>query len=348
METFLNILLQIFSTALVLSVLIFVHELGHFLAARACKIKVNEFALGMGPKILKWQGKETLYSVRLFPIGGFCAMEGEDEESENPGAIGKKPVWQRIIVVSAGAITNLVIGFVITMVIVLTSTALPSHVVADFTDESLSVQSGLQAEDEIIKINNKRINVYDDMTTAFSQMYNKTTANLTVRRNGEIVELFDVQFPVFEVSEDLSILDIDFYVHREEKTVGVIMKHTFFRTLSYVTLVYDTLIDLITGNISIKYMSGPIGMSDIVVQAVKSGLQPILFLIALLSINLAVMNLLPFPALDGGRLVFMIIELFRGKPINQKYEGLVHLAGIVILFAFMIFISIKDIIFIGR
>jgi regulator of sigma E protease len=272
-------------------------------------------------------------------------MEGEDEESNDDRALNKKPVWMRIIVVISGALMNLLLGIVITFIIVLNAEALPSQVIAEFDENALSSQSGLQAGDKIIEINNKKVNIYTDIAAGLSQAYNENSVDIVVERNGEKVSLDDVKFPLEQIGKDLYCMVPDFYVNREDKNVGNIIKHTFFRTLSFVTVMYETLGDLVTGKASIEYLSGPVGTSTVIASAAKSGFMTLLSLVALISINLCVVNLLPLPALDGGRLVFMVIELIRGKPINQKYEAVIHFVGLLLLFALMILITFKDIFF---
>lgn len=338
-----DIFLQVLYTVLVLGVLIFIHELGHFSTAKLFKIRVNEFALGMGPTLLKKQGKETLYSLKLFPIGGYCKMEGEDEESSDEHSINSKPVWMRIIVVVSGALMNLLLGIVITFIIVLSAEALPSQFVAQFDENSLSAQSGLQVGDKIIKIDDKNVNIYTDIAAGLSEAYNRDSVDMVVERNGERVVLNDVKFPKEQVGKELYSMVPDFYVNPEAKSFVNIMKHTLFRTLSFVTVMYETLGDLVTGKASVEYLSGPVGTSTVIASAAKSGFMTLISLVALISINLCVVNLLPLPALDGGRLVFMLIELIRGKPVNQKYEAVVHFVGLLLLFALMILITFKDI-----
>ena len=340
-----DIVLQILYTVLVLGFLIFIHEFGHFITAKLSKIKVNEFAIGMGPTIFKIQGKETKYAIRLFPIGGFVSMEGEDEESDDENSFTSKPVWKRIIVVVAGATMNLILGFIITAIIVVRSAALPSTTIAEFTEDAVSYQYGLQVDDQILKVGNKPVFVYADIASAFSMALDTETVDITVKRDGEKITLYGVKFPQLQLSEELSGLDTDFKVYKEEKNFVNIVKQSFFRTGSYVTMMYDTLRELFTGGLSVKYVSGPVGTSTVISQAAKLGIDTFLSLVALLSINLAVVNLLPLPALDGGRFIFLLIELVRGKPVPQKYESVVHLVGMVILLLFSVFIMLKDIFF---
>lgn len=430
-------LLQIIYTVLVFGALIFIHEFGHFITAKLSGVKVNEFAIGMGPTLFKIQGKETKYAIRLLPIGGFVSMEGEDEDSEDERSFGKKSVWKRMLIVVAGATMNLILGFVITTVLVVMSTVsasttvlgfndgalssesglctgdkivavndietntygdikkafskaegtntlditvirqgeqivledvcfpesqsvvgkttpqidfkvssgLPSTTVGGFIEGSLSEQSGLQVGDRIVKINGKKISIYTDIATAFSVSYNQNTIDIEVVRNGQTVLLTDVNFPIYEAADGLTSPDIDFKVRAEEKTLLNILKHSVFRTKSFVTLMYDTIIDMVTGKLSVKYVSGPVGTSSVIYEAAQSGIETLLSLVALISINLAVVNLLPLPALDGGRFVFLLIELIFKKKVPQNIEATINFVGLAALMLLMVVIVFKDIFF---
>jgi len=336
---------QIFFTVLVLSVLIFVHELGHFIAAKACGVRVTEFALGMGPAIFKKQGKETLYALRLFPIGGYCAMTGEDEEiADDPRAMRNKPVWQRMIIVLAGAMMNLLLGVILVTVIVCAK-PIPSTVVADFPEGAISQNYGLQAGDEILALNGDRISGYTDFATKLTSCYNTDTVSLTVLRNGQEVILQNVTFPTGDINGELIYPQIDFRVYRAEKTFGTVVRNIFSETGSYLTSMYTGLRDMLTGRISLKYVSGPIGISEVIGDAAAMGWASLLSIAALISINLFVMNLLPLPALDGGRFLCMLIELVLRRPIPVKVEGIIHAVGLILLLLLMAIVAFKDIFF---
>lgn len=340
-----DLFLQILYTVLILGFLIFIHELGHFTVAKLSKIKVNEFSLGMGPAILKKQGKETLYSLRLFPIGGYVKMEGEDEESNADGSFSKKPVLIRMAVVVAGAFMNIVLGFIVTAILVSSSAKLPSTTVAEFAENAVSSSYGLKEGDIITEINGKKINIYMDISSAFSRTYGNDSIDITVLRGDETVKLSGVKFEKYEVAEGIYSIYPDFKVFAKEKNFVNTAHETFFRTLSFVTLTYESFGDLITGKASVKYLSGPVGTSEVIAEAAKAGWDSILYLIALITINLGVVNMLPLPALDGGRFIFLLIELIRRKPIDQKYESVVHFVGMILLLLLMVVITFKDIFF---
>ncbi len=340
-----EIFLQILYTVLVLSALIFIHELGHFIAAKACGVRVTEFALGMGPALLKKQGKETLYALRLFPIGGYCAMTGEDEEvPDDPKAMRNKPLWMRMIIVVSGAAMNFILGIVLVAIIVFASD-IPSTVVAQFDQNATSNAYGLQVGDEIVAVNGDRISSYTEMSTKISSQYNRDTVSLTVVRDGQTVILQNVTFPTEQVDEDMSYPVLDFLVYRAQKTPGVVISQIFKQTWAYTTGIFDSLIDMITGRISLKYVSGPIGISEVISEAASYGILSLLSVAALISINLGVMNLLPLPALDGGRFLCMLVEAVIRRPIPPKVEGIIHGVGLALLLALMVIIALKDIFF---
>ena len=339
-----DIFLQVVYTVLILGFLIFIHEFGHFICAKITKTKVNEFALGMGPAIFKKQFGETLYALRLLPIGGYVSMEGEDDSSDDPNSFGKKGIWARLLIVFAGALMNFVLGFIITLFLV-SRTGIPSLTVGAFLDNAVSDDYGLQIGDTILKINDRKIGDYADIKKAFMLDFNLESVDLTVLRDGEEVILEDVVFPKVEEADGLSFFSEDFKVYGKEKTVMNVLKEAINRTGSYISMMYETLGQLLTGKMSVKYVSGPVGISSAIAESAKIGLNSVLSLMALISLNLAVMNLLPLPALDGGRLVFLLIELVTGKSVPQKYEAVVHFVGLVVLLALMVIIVFKDIFF---
>ena len=338
---------SILISLLIFCFLIFIHEFGHFIVAKLCKIKVNEFALGMGPTIFKFQKNETLYSLRLLPIGGYCAMEGEDEESSDVNAFNNKSVWKRILVVVAGAFMNILLGIILVFVSVVSTPdqqGFPSTIIAEFKENSVS-DSFLQKGDVITKINNQKIYIANDIEFAFSRNIKGEPMEITVLRNNEKIILKNVQFPKANTENGYSMFYPDFKVERTDKNLLNISKQTIFQTRSYISLVYGSFIDLISGKLSINDISGPVGITSAIGSAVQSNniFSNLIFLVTLITINLGIFNLLPFPALDGGRLVFLIIEGIFRKPINRKYEAYIHFAGLIFLFGIIIIVTFKDI-----
>ncbi|MBQ8696328.1 MAG: site-2 protease family protein [Clostridia bacterium] len=339
-----NTLVTILLTVFVFGFLIFVHEFGHYIFARIFKVAINEFAIGMGPKIFSRQSKKTgiVYSVRLFPIGGFVSMVGEDGDCEIEGALSSKPKWQRFIVLFAGAFVNLVFGFIFMACYVISSPALGSTVVADFSDDALSVVDGLQAEDEIVSVNGDRVHILYELSYAISDLGGES-ADIEVIRDGERITLSDVDFPTQELS-GVTFSDMDFRVYAVEKSIGNICYHAYYQSISSVKMVWDSLIGIISGRYGVEAVSGPVGTADVIGDAASAGFSSFMMLFSILAINLGIMNLLPIPALDGGRILFLLIEAVRRKPIKAEIEGVINFVCIMLLFGFMLFITVKDII----
>lgn len=335
-------ILYILLMLLVFGVMIFIHEFGHFITARMCGVAVKEFAIGMGPTLFSWKSKkyDTKYGLRLLPIGGFVSMVGEDEESDDARAFCNKKIPQRMLIVVAGAVMNLVLGFLLMTIIVFSQGALPSNKIAAFDENAIS-QEHLMVGDEVIKVGHARVHtgeelVYEVMNKGYEPI------DLTVIRDGKKILLEDVRFGTF--SESGAVFgSYDFKVNVDTRNFGTLIKHTFFRSVSTVKMVYDSLFGLISGRFGIEAVSGPVGVVEVVGDAAKMGWENLIYIVAVLTINLGVFNMLPFPALDGGRFLFLIIEAIRRKPINRNVESYINFAGIVILFAFMIFVTCKDI-----
>ncbi|MCL2014481.1 MAG: site-2 protease family protein [Oscillospiraceae bacterium] len=331
-------LTQILPTVLMFGLIIFVHEFGHFIAAKLNKIKVLEFALGMGPAIFKLTRKGTKYAVRLFPIGGYVSMEGEHDDSEDKGAFNRKSVPRKASVVSAGAAMNLLLGFLIMMITVIMQPGITGRTITGFVENSQSLQAGLESGDKLEKINNFGIFTEIDVIFQMDKIRSagKTDADITVSRNGKSVRL-----------ENVPILDDEgrnnFYLGRVPKNIINVASESLLKTVSFVRMVWLSIVDLFTGRIGVEQLSGPVGVSGAVGSAVRSNISSFLVLISLISINVGIFNMLPFPALDGGRLVFLLIESVRRKPLNPKIEAAVNGAGLVLLLVLMVIITFKDV-----
>lgn len=335
--------MSIIVSVLVFSVVIMIHELGHFIMAKTSGIKVNEFSIGMGPQLFGKTVGETEYSVRALPIGGYVAMEGEDEESDVEGAFNSVPVQNRIGVVVAGAVMNMILGFLVLLFLTSRQSAITSRTVSSFYEGAMTQQTGLMVGDEIVAINGRKCYIANDVIYEFARTQNGV-ADFTVIRDGKKVELNDVTFETYIDEETgLKQMVIDFTVLPVEKTIPNMLKEAANWTISIARMVFLSLVDLVTGNVAINQMSGPVGIVSTISDAVSYGLESVLMILAMITINLGVFNLLPFPALDGGRLVFLLIELVRGKPVDQKYEMWVNATGMVILLAFMAFVTFSDI-----
>lgn len=323
--------------------LIFIHELGHFLTAKAAGVKVNEFALGMGPALFKFRKGETQYALRLFPIGGYVQMEGEDQDSEDPRAFQKKPVWKRMIIVAAGGIMNLLLGFTLLLIIIAPQDVLASTTISQFDDNAVTQQTGLQVGDRITSINGTAVFVDTDLT--FNILRDQDgVLDVGVERNGEKIVLHDVHVKMVEDEDGTKLFESDFKVVPIQNNFWESVKWAAGRTVSVARLVWLSLVDLITGNVGMEQLSGPVGTANAISDAASQGLSSLMTITVLITVNLGVFNLLPIPALDGGRLFFLLIEAIRRKPINPKYEGYVHAAGLVLLLGLMAFITFGDIV----
>ena len=322
-------------------VLIIIHEFGHFIAAKLLGVKVNEFAVGFGPKLFSKQGKETKYSVNLIPLGGYCAMEGEDEDSGDNRAFCNKKPWRRFIIIAMGAIFNLILGLVIVAITLAPQEAFNSTVVAEFKENAVSSESGLMVNDKITEVEGRKIFSTSDLSYAFTNLTDGKI-DMPVIRVANRVELKDVAYNSSE-EDGISYLEVDFYVYGIKKTVGSYIEQTFATAASYCAVVWRSLIDIIGGKYGISAVSGPVGVTAAIGSAAKVSLANLLPIMAIITINLGLFNLLPIPALDGGRLLFILIEMIFRKPVPQKYEAAVHAAGFAVLIAFMLFITAKDI-----
>lgn len=433
---------------LLFELIIFSHEFGHFITAKLSGVKVNEFALGMGPKIIGFQKGETQYTFRLFPIGGYCAMEGEDEESPEPRAFNNAKIWKRMIIIIAGALMNIILGIILMFTFVVQADSFSSTTVQAFEPNSYSANCGLLEGDKIVEVNGysvwnsrdlqfslaslqcenvdgtslsvykqdctnstcdayrdilskdeldkdeindlyailsdacNKINSAEDKKTAqkymnegYESLYEyagisdfdlpiieekqdrrRFRSSITVERDGEEVVLDDVQFFTYYASQedkdnDKPSLAFDFYVEPIEKTFFSVVGQTFSQTASMAKMVWTSLVWLVQGRFGFNDLSGPVGIATAVTQVASQGLETsfmdavnnIIFIMVLITINLGIFNMLPFPALDGGRFVFLLIEGIFKKPIPRKVEQYVNSAGFVLLILFMIVVTCKDV-----
>lgn len=429
---------------LIFELIIFFHEGGHFITAKKSGVKVNEFALGMGPKLFSFKKGETTYSLRLFPIGGYCAMEGEDEDSDNPRAFNNAKIWKRMIIIIAGAIMNIVLGFLLMFIIVVQQPYFVSTTVDTFEPNAYTANSGLEEGDQIVKLNNYDIwnyrdfafamgtmkcaevdgdslniykedctnqltnlyisivndssltdtesaNIYsafsekcklindtttkEEATTTFEQCYKdlcqiagltdytipeieiqntrqRYRTDITVMRNGEKVELEDVDFyTVKSVDSDTPEVRWDFYLQPIDKTFSTVISESFSQTVSVARMVWASLAGLVTGQFGFNEVSGPVGITTAISQVASEGLERsfldavnnIILVMVIITVNLGIFNMLPFPALDGGRFVMLLIEAIFRKPIPRKIEAGINATGLAILFMFMIAVTFKDI-----
>lgn len=336
-------ILTVLLAILIFSALIFIHELGHFIAARKFGVTVEEFSIGMGPKLFSKLSRSRIrYSIRLLPIGGYVSMPGENGGSDDPNSLCNKPVLQRIAVVIAGALMNFILGIVIMAVIVISSKSLGSTTVLGFADGALSQQTGLMIGDTILEVDSQRVHVANDLVYEIMRS-GISPIDIKVKRAGEVITVKDVQFPSFSEGGVL-YAQRDFYVSAEEKNIVNIVKHSFYRSVSTVKMIWESLIDLVTGRYGVEAISGPVGVTEAISETAQSGgIMGVLYLVVVISMNLGIFNLLPLPALDGGRLMFLIVEAVRRRPVDPELEAKIHAAGLIVLMLLMVFVTYQDI-----
>ena len=426
--------------------IIFLHEGGHFITAKKSGIKVNEFALGMGPKIFSFTKGETTYSLRLFPIGGYCAMEGEDEDSDNPHAFNNAAIWKRMIVIIAGAVMNILFGLVLMLITLLPQESFASTTVSEFSVSSFTAVTGLKSGDKIVEINDYAVNTSTDFSFAlytlpvtqvdgnelsvykedcafdlyvratelvdenttkeqneavvkllgeaqirlsdtksngeayavFGDYYNRIAetlgkkksdkiptieirdtrsrfrTNMKVIRDGEMIELKNVDLLTLKKSadDDTPQLQVDFYIEPMEKNFGTVIQQTFANTVSVVRMVWGSLIGLIKGQFSLNEMSGPVGIASTITQVAGESLKTngfgaavnsIVYIMMIITVNLGVVNMLPFPALDGGRFLMLLIEWIFRKPVPRRVEQIINTVGLILLLGLSAVIAVKDV-----
>lgn len=348
-------MVYILAAILVFGVLIAVHELGHFMAAKACGVRVNEFSIGMGPALWKKQKGETQYSLRLFPVGGFCAMEGEEEDSDDPTALNNQGFWAKLLIFAAGAAMNFIAGLLIILVLYADAQAFYVPVVAGFADGCpLESADGLQEGDRLLRIDGEKVYVYSDISLLMG--LNKTGAfDLQIERNGEVITLRDFTMERREYTDQngKAYTGYGLYFGAEEATLGRKLSYSWNNAMDFVRLVRLSLQMLVTGQAGVKDLSGPVGIVSTMTQVgeqaatTRAAVENIAYLAALIAVNLAVMNLLPLPALDGGKIFFLVInavsmQLFK-KQIPAKYENYIHFAGLILLLALMAVITFSDV-----
>ena len=340
MSTVLYILLAIF----IFGVLILVHELGHYITARIFDVHIEEFSIGMGPKLFSRVSKKTKikYSLRALPIGGYVSMVGEDEDSDDERAFCKKAVWKRIIIIAAGSIMNLLIGVILTFTVAVSSRSIGNTTVAEFTENAVSCEYGLQVGDEVISVDGVRVHTANQLVYEISRVTDGPVA-IDVIRDGEALTLPSVRFGT-TTEEGIVFGERDFFIRSVEKSFSNIVKHTFYNSGLAIKTVWQSLIGLLTGRYSLNAISGPVGVTQTISNVAKTGTVNLLYLVSVIAMNLGVFNLLPIPALDGGKLLFLLFELIFRRPVDRKIEGYIHAVGLVILLMLIALVSIKDIV----
>lgn len=350
-------MLYIILAILMFGILIATHELGHFIAAKLCGVRVNEFAIGMGPRLLHRQLGETEYSLRVLPIGGFCAMEGEDEASEDPRAFHRKPAWKRFLILVSGAGMNFLTGVLIFLVLFSGTKLFTTTTIAGYMDGFQALEGeGLIAGDQVLSVDGHAIWLYSDLALFLER--SGDDPELVVRRDGRRVELGAVHMPKTAVPNEDGTVSMrrGIVLEARQATLGDKLRLTWFNTLDTVRLVWMSLGDLVTGRVSVREVSGVIGIVDTIQEQAAQdtaqygtavALENVVYFMGLIAINLAVMNLLPIPALDGGQILFLLVDkiyhLFSRRHINQKYLGYINAAGLICLMGVMVLVAFSDI-----
>lgn len=349
-----SVIINILILLIILSVLIFVHEFGHFLAAKAIGVYVHEFALGMGPKIFSFKRKKhndpTEYSLRAFPIGGFCAMAGEvDEDSKGLKKnqyMCNRSKLERIIILLAGVTMNILLAFAILFLQSLIWGNSEQHSYVGYVPEGYPIHdAGIEVGDKVVGLNGYKINTWDKLTIVLNLKHDSDVYEFKIEKKDGRVKTYKIT-PKTEIDEEGNETKV-FGIGAGDKVyhgLGNAFKYAFVKLGSIVATMWMIIVNLFTGGLGLSSLSGPVGMYSVVGESVKYGLQNILYLAAYLSINLAVINAIPFPAFDGGRVLFVIIEWIKGSKVDPKVENIFHTVGFILLMILMVYITIQDII----
>ena len=359
MNNALQIVLQVVITILVFGFLIFIHEFGHYITARIFKISITEFSIGMGPRLVWFNSKKTgiRYSLAMLPIGGFVSMVGENEDSEDPNAFNKKPAWQRFIVTAAGASVNLIFGFVAMIVLTCILNIGNTTIGGFYTDEYLAEEYSdaeldlthrssewLQVGDTVTHVDGKRVKIWDELVYEVMRKGNEPVDVTVIHSDGSEQTLEDVVFPVL-ASQGQFFGQVDFGPSALiEKNPLNVISVSFRKSFLTMRMVWESLIDLITGRYTLAAVSGPVGISEAIGEAASYGVPSVLNTVVIISINLGIMNLLPIPALDGGRLAVLVAEMITRKKIPPKVEAIINGVGLGVLLLLSAIILVKDIV----
>lgn len=348
-------ILYILAAILIFGFLVGIHELGHFTAAKACGVRVNEYAIGMGPAIFQKQKGETLYSLRLIPAGGYCAMEGEEESSDDPRALSNKGFWAKLLVFVAGSATNFIAGFLMILLLYAGATGFYTpRIVAFAPDCPLEQEGGLQVGDRILAIDGERVYVYSDVSLLLG-MNTDGTFDLVLDRDGQKVTLRDFPMERREYLDQSGNTYVGFGLHfgAEPATFGSRVAFSWHNAIDFARMVRLSLKMMITGQASVRDMSGPVGIVNTMTEVGKQSantreaLENIVYIGALLAVNLSVMNMLPIPGLDGGKVLFLLINtvsmaLFR-RQVPEKFENYIHLGGLALMLLLMALVTFSDV-----
>ena len=328
-------------------IIIMTHEFGHFIFAKIFKVKVNEFSIGMGPALFKKKKGDTDYALSLFPIGGYVAMEGEDEDSADENSFNNKPAWQRAIIIIAGATINILTGVIIMAIILSSSKLIGTPSIAEFAKDATSSSYGLEEGDRIVAINGNKI--YTEYDLSYFMMRDKDAViDFVVERDGKMMPLRSVKFDTEKI-EGHTVVKYDFSILGVKPDFKNVVKYSFMNSFSVARIVAVSFADLVTLNFSLNDLSGPVGTVDIIADTTSEAVHTMNFtsllnMMAFIAINIGVFNLIPFPALDGGRFFLIAIEGVTGKKVPAKVEAAINATGLILLLGLMVVVTINDII----
>lgn len=319
-------------------ILIMTHEFGHFYTARKTGVVVEEFAVGMGPALIKKEKNGTVYSLRIFPIGGFVSMEGETETTITPGSFGARSTGQKLLIISGGAIMNFLTGVIIVFVMY-SMIGTPTNIVDSVTENEPAWAAGIQSGDAIVSVNGVETSGWKDLKKEINSLKGGTTAVIGIERDGEKTPVY------YDVNVDETDEGVAFIGITPESRFNLIqtVKNTAIGTVNLVYVMYKSIEMLITGEASVKEVVGPVGVVSVFNSVADQGIYYIMYLTALISVNLAVVNMLPFPALDGGHFVFIVLDAVLKNGVNQKFRNAANYTGLVLLMVLMVVITLKDI-----
>ncbi len=349
----LTVIYTILAFVIGFTLMVLVHEWGHYITGRMFGVKIDEFAIGMGPKLWSKKGKKSIFSIRAVPIGGFVKFTGDGEsygeqgeaEEDDPNILPNIKVWKKFIIYAAGAFMNIVLGFVLLVMLYLfVGTASNVPQIGDVVAGTPAEQAGLMTDDVIVQINGIDVeqNNFDVANSQISEQIGKDgDVIFTVNRNGELVNITLV--PAFDEETQKLIAGFYFKLVYVPCSLGDSIVNAADMSLEMMTLIYEALGNMIFKGEGLDQMSGPVGIVSVISDATKDGIISIVSLFATLTLNLAVVNMLPFPALDGGKCVLLLIEAIRRKPLKMEIEGWLNLAGFVLLIILMIVLSVKDV-----
>ncbi|MEK6263342.1 MAG: RIP metalloprotease RseP [Clostridium sp.] len=340
MSSFIGNIPYIIMAILAFSLLIIIHELGHFMLAKLNGVKVHEFSLGMGPKIFGIKGKETEYLIKAFPIGGYVKMEGENEESDDPRSFTSKTPWQKLSIVSAGAIMNIILAVVL-FAIVGAAEGYTLPIIGEVVPNSAAMQAGIQKGDEITKINKIKVDRWDQ---ALNEIYISKGERMTIElmRDSKLEKI--TLTPIMNEKEKRFMVGIAVSGEEKKLNTGEAVVYGFNQTISTSKQIYGFFGNLFQGQVSVDDVGGPISIIRISTLVAQAGIINLMMLTAMLSVQLGILNIIPFPALDGGWIFILLFEIISGKKLDEKKVAAVNYIGFMILMAFMVFIVVKDIV----